>query len=100
RARPGGTRRARAKRRPQARKQPRTDPLSQDAAALEGRPRGLKGPTAFTGDWRRFWDLLIITSVSSFRRSYIDTTFGFVWMILGPLINFGVLYVFITVIVR
>jgi ABC-2 type transport system permease protein len=69
-----------------------------DAAAQRGRP--LRGPSAITGNRRQFWDLLLITSFASFRNRYVDTVFGFVWMFLGPLMLFGVLYVFVTQIIE
>jgi ABC-2 type transport system permease protein len=53
-----------------------------------------------TGDRRGFWDLLVMTSTAAFRNRYVDTVFGFAWMILGPLIGFLVVYVFVTEIIH
>lgn len=69
-----------------------------DAATARSRP--LRGPAALTGDRRQFWDLLIVTSVASFRNRYVDTVFGFIWMFLGPLLVFAVLYIFVTQIIK
>ena len=41
-----------------------------------------------------------MTSTSAFRNRYVDTVFGFAWMIVGPLIAFLVVYVFVTEIVH
>lgn len=74
--------------------------MSDGSAALGRRTRGLRGPSAFSGNWQQFWNLLIATSTASFRKRYVDTTFGFVWMFLGPLLTFAVLYIFITQIIE
>jgi ABC-2 type transport system permease protein len=74
--------------------------LSQGSATLPSRPRALRGPSALSGNWREFRDLLIATSITAFRKRYIDTILGFAWMFLGPLLTFGVVYIFVVEIVR
>jgi ABC-2 type transport system permease protein len=74
--------------------------LKGNAGTLTGRSRGLPGPSAVSGSRRQFWDLLIVTSVANFRNRYVDTVFGFIWMFAGPLIFFGVVYVFVTQIIE
>lgn len=68
--------------------------------AAQARSQPLRGPSALSGTWRQFWDLLLVNSWASFRNRYIDTTFGFIWMMLGPLLVFGVLFLFITQVVH
>jgi ABC-2 type transport system permease protein len=58
------------------------------------------GPSAVSGTWRQFWDILILNSTATFRNRYVDTVFGFAWMFLGPLLLFTILYVFVTEIVE
>jgi ABC-2 type transport system permease protein len=63
-------------------------------------PREVEGPAAVTGTWRQFWDILILSSTANFRNRYVDTVFGFVWMFLGPLLFFTILYLFVTEVVE
>ena len=74
--------------------------MSGGTEALAGESRPLRGPSAFSGSWRQFWDLLIATSTASFRNRYVDTALGFAWMFLGPLLLFGVLFVVVTEIIQ
>lgn len=63
-------------------------------------PRDLEGPSILGASWRQFWDLLILTSFTAFRRRYAGTALGFAWMFLGPLLLFGVIYLFVTQVVE
>lgn len=74
--------------------------MTQGSATLQRRPRGLRGPSALGENWHEFWDLVIATSVSTFRKTYIDTALGFAWMFIGPLLTFAVVYVFVIEIVQ
>ncbi len=69
-----------------------------DTALRRGRP--LRGPSSFGTTRRQFWDLLLVSSWAAFRNRYTDTVFGFVWMFLGPLLLFAVLYGFVTQIIQ
>ena len=58
------------------------------------------GPGAIGGGWRRFFDLLVLMSVSDFRKAYFGTVLGYAWSLLRPLMLFGVLLVVFTQIFR
>ncbi len=67
------------------------------------RPVTLKeitGPSALGGGWRRFFDLLWLTSVTEFKLGFHGTALGFVWSLLRPLLLFSVLLVVFTHIFR
>jgi ABC-2 type transport system permease protein len=68
------------------------------AGSLE--PQPVRGPSAIGGGWRRFWDLLLLMSVTEFRRTYFETVLGYAWSLLRPLMLFGVLLVVFTQIFR
>lgn len=60
----------------------------------------ITGPAALGGGWRRFFDLLWLTSVTEFRLGFHGTALGFVWSLLRPLLLFSVLLVVFTHIFR
>lgn len=62
--------------------------------------REITGPSALGGGWRRFFDLLWLTSVTEFKLGFHGTALGFVWSLLRPLLLFGVLLVVFTHIFR
>ena len=71
------------------------------ASGLEpGGWRAAGGPSAFGRDWSRIWDLLILQAGAAFRRRYVNTTFGFAWTIINPLLLFAVLYLFVSEIIE
>jgi ABC-2 type transport system permease protein len=51
----------------------------------------VRGPSALGGGWRRFLDLLMLISVTEFKRVYFGTVLGYVWSLVRPLALFGVL---------
>jgi ABC-2 type transport system permease protein len=55
--------------------------------------RPIQGPSAFGTDARRFFHLLWLTAVQSFRVQYRSSILGYVWTLARPLAFFGVLYV-------
>jgi ABC-2 type transport system permease protein len=59
-----------------------------------GRP--IKGPQAFTGDWRRFWHLTFNIAKTNWKMRFFGSALGIVWQVIRPLMLFGVLYVFFT----
>lgn len=63
-----------------------------------GRP--IRGPRALTGDWRRFWHLTFNIAVMQWKMRFFGSVLGYVWQLVRPLLLFGVLYVFFTVISR
>jgi ABC-2 type transport system permease protein len=69
-------------------------------AAVDVELRDVRGPSALSGGWRRFFDLLYLMSVTEFRKTYFGTVLGYVWSLLRPLILFGVLLFVFTQIFR
>jgi ABC-2 type transport system permease protein len=58
--------------------------------------RDVQGPSALGGGWRRFWDLLLLMSVTAFKTTYYGSVLGYVWSLLRPAILFAVLLVVFT----
>jgi ABC-2 type transport system permease protein len=56
-----------------------------------GELRDVQGPSALGGGRRRFYDLLLLISVTEFKRVYFGTVLGYLWSLLRPLMLFGVL---------
>jgi ABC-2 type transport system permease protein len=60
--------------------------------------REIRGPAAFGGESRRFFQLLWLMSKTELRTRYQGAAFGLAWSVLEPLLLFGVMYaVFSTV---
>jgi ABC-2 type transport system permease protein len=53
--------------------------------------REVSGPSALGGGRRRFFDLLLLMSVTEFRRVYFGTVLGYLWSLIRPLALFGIL---------
>ena len=53
--------------------------------------REVRGPSALGGGSRRFLDLLLLMSVTEFKRVYFGTVLGYLWSLIRPLALFGVL---------
>jgi ABC-2 type transport system permease protein len=68
-----------------------------DYSAL-GRP--ITGPRAFTGDWRRFWHLVLNTAVMQWKLRFFGSVLGYLWQLVRPLLLFAVLYIFFTKVAR
>jgi ABC-2 type transport system permease protein len=58
------------------------------------------GPSALGGGRRRFLDLLWLMSVTEFKRTYFGTVLGYVWSLMRPLLQFGVLLFVFTQVVK
>jgi ABC-2 type transport system permease protein len=58
--------------------------------------REVRGPSALGGGRRRAIDLLYLTAVTEFKRTYLGTALGYVWSLARPLLLFGVLLVVFT----
>ncbi|MGV1049567.1 MAG: ABC transporter permease [Solirubrobacterales bacterium] len=58
--------------------------------------REVPGPSALGGGRRRFFDLLLLISVTDFKKTYYGTVLGYFWSLLRPAILFGVLLVVFT----
>lgn len=60
----------------------------------------VKGPSALSGGWRRFKEVLLLMAVMDFRAAYFGTRLGYLWSLLRPLFLFGILLFFFTKIFR
>ena len=63
-----------------------------------GRP--IKGPSAWTGDLRRFIALTVHLAAMEFKLRFFGSALGYLWQLVRPLLLFGVLYVVFTQFVR
>jgi ABC-2 type transport system permease protein len=54
------------------------------------------GPSALSGDFRRFWSLTFTLARTEFKLRFFGSALGYVWTLVRPLLLFGVLYVFFT----
>ena len=39
----------------------------------------VRGPSALSGGWKRFWELTRLLAVTEFKRTYFGTALGYVW---------------------
>jgi ABC-2 type transport system permease protein len=62
--------------------------------------RDVRGPSALGGGWRRLVDLVLMISVTEFKRTYFGTALGYLWSIARPLMLFGVLLAVFTHVFR
>jgi ABC-2 type transport system permease protein len=62
--------------------------------------RTIRGPSAFGGDRRRFFNLLWLTAAADFKTRYLSSWLGYAWSLLRPLLYFGVLYLVFTRVIR
>jgi ABC-2 type transport system permease protein len=60
----------------------------------------IRGPRALNDDWRRFWHLTYNIAVMNWKTRFFGSVLGYVWQLIRPLLLFGVLYVFFTVVAR
>jgi ABC-2 type transport system permease protein len=67
-----------------------------DVAAIEAiGAKPIKGPSALSGDPRRFFNLTWTLAVLEFRLKFFGSALGYVWQLMKPLLLFGVmLFVF------
>jgi ABC-2 type transport system permease protein len=70
------------------------------SASLQGRAGGppvvIKGPSALTGDTRRFVHLTWTLALQEFKLRFFGSVLGYLWQLMRPLMLFGVLYVVFT----
>jgi ABC-2 type transport system permease protein len=59
-------------------------------------PHRVHGPSAISGDVRRFWSLTFTLARTEFKLRFFGSALGYVWTLVRPLLLFGVLYVFFT----
>ena len=67
---------------------------------LSPKARRMRGPSAFGGTPRRFWNLTWMLAVTDFRMSYFGSVLGYLWSLMRPLLFFGVLYVVFSKVLR
>ncbi|HEX4805473.1 MAG TPA: ABC transporter permease [Conexibacter sp.] len=58
------------------------------------------GPSAFGDDMRRFWSLTVTLATTEFKLRYFGSVLGYFWSLVRPLLFFGVLYAFFTVVLN
>jgi ABC-2 type transport system permease protein len=58
------------------------------------------GPSAFGDDVRRFWALTVTLATTEFKLRYFGSVLGYFWSLVRPLLFFGVLYAFFTVVLN
>lgn len=74
--------------------------MSSEAVQYKDLGRPIKGPSALTNDWRRFWHLTYNIARNEFKLRFFGSVLGYVWQLVRPLLLFGVLYVFFTKVAR
>ncbi len=62
--------------------------------------REIRGPSALTGDMRRFVTLTRTIAVMDFKLRFFGSVLGYLWQLMRPLMLFGVLLVVFTQIVN
>ena len=62
--------------------------------------RAVTGPSAFSGDLRRFAALTTSLAVMEFKVRYFGSALGYLWQLVRPLLLFGVLYLVFSVFVK
>ena len=72
--------------------------MSVESVPYESLGRPIRGPRALTDDWARFWHLTFNIALTQWKLRFFGSALGYVWQLVRPLLLFGVLYVFFTVI--
>ncbi len=74
--------------------------MSVDTQSLRYESLGppIRGPRALTDDWGRFWHLTFNIARNQWKLRFFGSVLGYFWQLVRPLLLFGVLYVFFTVI--
>lgn len=62
--------------------------------------REIRGPSAFGGEARRFFQLLWLISRTELKTRYQGAAFGMAWAVLEPLLLFGVMYAVFSSVLR
>lgn len=75
-------------------------PASEASEPLRPELVDVQGPSSVGGGWKRFFDLLMLISVTDFKKTYFDTALGYVWSLIRPLMLFAVLLFVFTQIFR
>ena len=67
--------------------------------AMPGRAparHSVHGPSALSGDVRRFWSLTFTLARTEFKLRFFGSALGYLWTLVRPLLLFGVLWLFFT----
>jgi len=67
-----------------------------EAAVLDQQPHRVHGPSALSGDLRRFWSLTVTLARTEFKVRFYGSVLGYLWTLVRPLLLFGVIWVFFT----
>jgi ABC-2 type transport system permease protein len=67
---------------------------------VSDRLQDVRGPSAFSGDPRRFAALTLTLAVMEFKVRYFGSALGYLWQLVRPLMLFGVLYLVFSVFVK
>jgi ABC-2 type transport system permease protein len=62
--------------------------------------RDVRGPSAFSGEWRRFFRLVWKMARTDFSLQHHGSVLGYLWSLMNPLLYFGVLYVAFTQVIK
>ena len=60
----------------------------------------VKGPAAFSGEWRRFVYLTVTLALTDWKLRFFGSVLGYVWSLLRPLLLFGILYLIFSEVVK
>ncbi|MBO0767661.1 MAG: ABC transporter permease [Solirubrobacterales bacterium] len=60
----------------------------------------ITGPSAFSGDFMRFWHLTFNIAKTQWKMRFFGSVLGYFWQLMRPLLLFGVLLVFWTVVAQ
>src|SRR6185437_13375456 len=71
-----------------------------ESPAYESMGQPIRGPQALTDDWRRFWHLTFNIARNEWKLRFFGSVLGYFWQLIRPLLLFGVLYLFFSVIGR
>ena len=71
-------------------------PSAEEPIPYEALGRPIRGPSALTNDWHRFWHLTFNIALTQWRLRFFGSALGYLWQLVRPLLLFLVLYVFFT----
>jgi ABC-type polysaccharide/polyol phosphate transport system ATPase subunit/ABC-type polysaccharide/polyol phosphate export permease len=57
---------------------------------------GRSGPPSVGGDARRLWSITRLLAISEFKLKYLDAALSYLWVLIGPLAFFGIIYFIFT----
>ena len=69
-----------------------------ESVPYESLGQPIRGPQALTDDWGRFWHLTFNIARNEWKLRFYGSVLGYFWQLIRPLLLFGVLYVFFSVI--